>query len=743
MFCLSSVHNQQHKDHKHKKKSKKQKKSSSSHRSRDDDDASSGSDDDNGAAAAAAGGNASAWGEVAASTQPAAPAPVPAAQSWMSVGNEDEVDPFAVLMSGATGRAPKRDPNQPKNPEPVATLGMSSRELNPHWATGNSGVPPTKEEAAAKAASSAKAGGWRAKLLAKKAGASGGGAAAPSSASAAAAAARRKVVESRARGKSSSSSSRSTDSGPRMARPSHSSGWGGGSSSGGGRSNAGAFDEHVDDANESWGGSRLEQMAAAAPGARSRARSASPSSGSASSSSDSGSEGEGSDVDAEALDANLMSAKILKAELMGDDDDVAALKQRIEKAKAKQAGSGGGKGKGKSKSRESRRQRGGRDSPGRVADGADADAGAGTGLSKEPIEEVLMAQGRNGMIMPARGAAVERDRQALSGKVRRVREKADTHDGGGNRARYFADDDDRGDIAAMVQREKMGADDDPEQIFHQLSSKFMGATDAEDYTMDDMFVDRAGRKAAHGKLENRGRQKAENAHKRMSQTMDNDPLSYANFSKNNKHLLLSLGDKVFMALPPRGAMCDDHVLLIPVNHAVSLTALDEDVWDELQQFKQCLVKMWKAQDKDVVFMETVMNVKKGRQTALHCIALGPEEGGDIAPMVFKKAIQECDEQWSTHQKVIDTRAKGLRRSIPKGFDYFAVGFEMEGGFGHVIEDPAKFPHYFGMEILGNMLGTPPNAWLNPKRERFENQKRKVTRFCKAWVDYDWTEMLDM
>ena len=93
--------------------------------------------------------------------------------------------------------------------------------------------------------------------------------------------------------------------------------------------------------------------------------------------------------------------------------------------------------------------------------------------------------------------------------------------------------------------------------------------------------------------------------------------------------------------------------------------------------------------------------------------------------------------------LLDTRKKGLRRSIPKGFDYFAVGFEMGGGFGHVIEDATKFPHYFGMEILGNILKTPPSTWLNPKRERFESQKRKSTLFCKAWKDYDWTEMLDM
>ena len=50
---------------------------------------------------------------------------------------------------------------------------------------------------------------------------------------------------------------------------------------------------------------------------------------------------------------------------------------------------------------------------------------------------------------------IERERQAYSGKVRRVREKADTHTAG-QRSHYFADDDEKSDLQNMVQREKLG-----------------------------------------------------------------------------------------------------------------------------------------------------------------------------------------------------------------------------------------------------------------------------------------------
>jgi hypothetical protein len=268
-----------------------------------------------------------------------------------------------------------------------------------------------------------------------------------------------------------------------------------------------------------------------------------------------------------------------------------------------------------------------------------------------PIQPVvLMTTGRGGMMMPAQGQGVERDRQALSGKIRRTRETADTHDPNGKRMRYFGDDDDRSNLAEMVERERLGLDKNPEEIFGQLSSRFMGTAD-DDYTMDDMFVDRAGRKAAKGKLENRDRQRSLNEHKRTSKALESDPYSYENFSKKNKHLLLSLGDKIYMAMPPRGALGRDHVILVPVQHTVSCTAMDEDVWDELVQFQQCLVKMWGDQQKEVVFMESVKYLKKARHTVIHCIALDAttssdgegspglrESPAELAPLFFKASL---------------------------------------------------------------------------------------------------------
>ncbi len=65
-------------------------------------------------------------------------------------------------------------------------------------------------------------------------------------------------------------------------------------------------------------------------------------------------------------------------------------------------------------------------------------------------------------------------------------------------------------------------------------------------------------------------------------------------------------------------------------------------------------------------------------------------------MVFvKKAITESESEWAQHKKVIETKGRGLKKSIPQGFPYFFVEFGIDSGYVHVVEQEAKFSRYFG------------------------------------------------
>lgn len=60
------------------------------------------------------------------------------------------------------------------------------------------------------------------------------------------------------------------------------------------------------------------------------------------------------------------------------------------------------------------------------------------------------------------------------------------------------------------------------------------------------------------------------------------------------------------------------------------------MWDEIRNFKKCLVMMFAKQGRDVVFLETVMGLaKQTRHCLIEAIPL-PPDAAKQAPLYFKK-----------------------------------------------------------------------------------------------------------
>ena len=196
----------------------------------------------------------------------------------------------------------------------------------------------------------------------------------------------------------------------------------------------------------------------------------------------------------------------------------------------------------------------------------------------------------------------------------------------------------------------------------------------------------------------------------------------------------------YLAVPAVQPLAEGHCFIVPMEHAACALHLDENVWSEIGIFQKGLTRMFSDHGLDVVFTEMYGSVKRKSHTYIECIPL-PKEVGELAPMYFKKAIMESDEEWSDNKKLIDTRKKGVRGSIPVGLPYFFVEFGTDGGYGHIVENQSKFPHYFAHEVCGGMLDTEPRLWLKPHRENFERQKRRVIHLSEWWAPYDWTQKL--
>ncbi|XP_060575172.1 CWF19-like protein 2 [Ruditapes philippinarum] len=387
---------------------------------------------------------------------------------------------------------------------------------------------------------------------------------------------------------------------------------------------------------------------------------------------------------------NDLGAKIVKAEIMGNEEQAAKLKAQLEAA------------------REAKKN-------------APA-VPQGQGRKKHDDDDfvTLTRTDRSGLARPVPDSQHPVE---SGGKRRRKKQKIETHTGKqGERTQYF-DDDDKFDLKTLVEREKMGTAEDQNQMFARLAGRAAQKTD-DDFQVDDVFLSKANRKQSESILEQKDKAAAIYEHKKMAASLEKCRFCFGNVPK---HLIIAIGTKVYLCLPNNKSLSEGHCLIVPMQHVASGTTVDEDVWSEIQVFRRTLTKMFADRDEDVVFMETSMKLKQFPHMCIECVPMD-KEVGDLAPIYFKKAIQESESEWSQNKKVVDLSQKDIRHSVPKGFPYFAVDFGNQGGFAHVIEDEIKFPYYFGKEIIGGMIDADHRLWKKPPKENFDEQKKSTLVF---------------
>uniref|UniRef100_A0A1A8HJ26 CWF19-like protein 2 n=1 Tax=Nothobranchius korthausae TaxID=1143690 RepID=A0A1A8HJ26_9TELE len=408
---------------------------------------------------------------------------------------------------------------------------------------------------------------------------------------------------------------------------------------------------------------------------------------------------------------NKLGSKLIKAEMMGNTAMIEKLKSQLEAAhKAKE------------------------NHAARIKQHETAESKKAAGHSSEDQEVLLFRTDQSGRAWPVKGPSGPQEPHG----GRRKKKPMETHVDG-QRVRYFQDDDSIG-LQEMVRREKMSSAQDQHALYSRMAAKMMGKTDGDNYTLDDMFVSSAAQREGEGREEERMRSKAIAESRRLAASMDKCQHCF-NSQDLQKHLIVAIGSKVYLSLPAGVSMAEGQCLICPLQHHCSATGLDEDIWSEMQLFRRALVRMFEAQELDCVFMETHINPRRRQHMVLECIPL-PRELGDMAPIYFKKAIMECDEEWAMNKKIVDLSSKDIRRAVPRGLPYFAVDFGLQGGFAHVIENEQKFPHYFGKEVVGGMMDLEPRRWRKPIRENFDDQRKKVLQFAQWWKPYDCTKTQD-
>ena len=394
---------------------------------------------------------------------------------------------------------------------------------------------------------------------------------------------------------------------------------------------------------------------------------------------------------------NTLGAKLVKAEMMGDAEKIERLKTELSKLRELK------------KSQESEKSR-----------------------SREKKDEketvVLTEMDRFGRERPFELS--HRGSRLSSGT-------GSSHSKKGKREKYFADDD-RYSLQDLVEQERKMTREETHAAITRMASKFVPAANF-DEIVDDVLDSKSALRFDEAKEQEKQKQRVILESRAMAEMLSRCQfcLDTPHFSK---HLLIATGIGVFLSVPSHQSITEGHCLLVPIEHTTCSLQMDENVWSEIRIFQKGLARMFADRDMDVIFTEIFSHSKGKSHMYIECIPL-PKDEGSLAPMYFKKAILESDEEWAQNTKLIDTRRKGVRNSIPIGLPYFFVDFGLDGGYAHVIEDTEKFPHYFAKEVVGGLLDVEPRLWLKPPKENLENQKSKALKFSGWWNPYDWTKKL--
>ena len=214
--------------------------------------------------------------------------------------------------------------------------------------------------------------------------------------------------------------------------------------------------------------------------------------------------------------------------------------------------------------------------------------------------------------------------------------------------------------------------------------------------------------------------------------------------------IVSLATRTFLSLPTKPELSSYSAMIVPLQHHTNLLECDDDEWEEIRNFMKSLTRFYHSRDTDVIFYENAAFPNRHPHAAMMAVPL-PQSVGETSPAFFKEAFLSQESEWSQHKKIIDTEAKArngdgrsaFRRSLAKEMPYFHVWFSLDGGLGHIVEEPDRWPKgdLFAREVIGGMLGLETEVLKKQGRWVRGGDRDRIESFRKRWRKFDWTRAL--
>lgn len=195
-----------------------------------------------------------------------------------------------------------------------------------------------------------------------------------------------------------------------------------------------------------------------------------------------------------------------------------------------------------------------------------------------------------------------------------------------------------------------------------------------------------------------------------------------------KHLIVSIGDHTYLALP-KGGLTPHHVLILPIAHYPSLLDCPKEVLEEINRFKSALRKCFKQMNQVVVFFERNY---KSFHLQLQVVPLPSECKPGI-----KSAFQDIGDSQNIELNEIPEHSE-LSQMAQTGTPYFYAELPSKTKLFHRVK--SGFPIHFGREVLASpALLNKEEAidWRDCKVDT-EEETRMTAEFRELFKPFDFT-----
>lgn len=186
------------------------------------------------------------------------------------------------------------------------------------------------------------------------------------------------------------------------------------------------------------------------------------------------------------------------------------------------------------------------------------------------------------------------------------------------------------------------------------------------------------------------------------------PIIFCEHCLDNKsflqNTLIAIENTWHISLPTSGPLTNGHIWLIPNEHVVAITDIDDDEYEELINAKEKIISFFKENfGKEAIFVEIVRNIQECKHVVIECFPVNKEMSESCYGTVMQE-LNTADDEWTDNKKLILTKDQGIHGAVPPNFPYVFFDFSLKKGIAHVIENPRRFKNDFIINVLAENLG---------------------------------------